>query len=449
MHPYSLRAWTGQAMAKKSPADAASASDHENPNPSTFSTGLPTRRRYSDVVQGQISLMTKGSQLLANKPSDEGSPFEDLVASADKGNASDEEPPSPDWILNQWVHNNLNKKQATIYTRQNWSLDSLLETNLAKADKPGDTSGEDSPEPRNKARAADPVAAAEEQLTATQKEQIEQQYQNVARKQLAPISPASCGEGPSNPKGKGADPSNWGNLDLDEEELDLVAQQAALDTIKHKHLTRKGKAVSKASGRVKKTVRHATEDAQESIVAQTLAPQPNQPLPNTRKGDSCPINQIPPDSYIGQTLKNIHRLGTRKQCSGDDQSSSSSSDSSGSSSGPDGSENDDNIDWDNSPVHRHRRSWSKAKCRSKTKCSPKSGLKLIAPKEYNGVADAWAYNRFVTEGTTYVLDGRVPKNRQVFVLSYYLDGIAYDFYTQKVSMNFAEWTLQEFYEGLF
>ena len=126
--------------------------------------------------------MTKSSQLLANKPSDEGSPFEDLVASADKGNVSDEEPPSPDWILNQWVHNNLNKKQATVYTRQNRSLDSLLETNLAKADKPGDTSGEDSPEPCNKARAADPVAAAEEQLTAMQKEQIERQYQNVACK---------------------------------------------------------------------------------------------------------------------------------------------------------------------------------------------------------------------------------------------------------------------------
>ena len=231
--------------------------------------------------------------------------------------------------------------------------------------------------------------------------------------------------------------------------MDPVAQQAALDTIKHKHLIRKGEAVGKASGRVKKTVRHATEDAQESIVAQTPAPQPNQPLPNTRKGDSRPINQIPPDSYIGQTLKNIHRLGTRKQRSGDDPSSSSSSDSSDSSSGPDGSENDDNIDRDNSPARRRRRSRSKAKRRSKTKCSPKSGLKPIAPKEYNGAADARAYNRFVTEGTTYVLDGRVPKNRQVFVLSYYLDGIAYDFYTQKVSMNFAEWTLQEFYEELF
>jgi hypothetical protein len=68
---------------------------------------------------------------------------------------------------------------------------------------------------------------------------------------------------------------------------------------------------------------------------------------------------------------------------------------------------------------------------------------------YDGSADARAFNRFVTEGTAYVVDGRVPRNRQVFVLSYYLDKIAYDFYTQKVSMNFSEWNLQEFFEELF
>jgi len=62
------------------------------------------------------------------------------------------------------------------------------------------------------------------------------------------------------------------------------------------------------------------------------------------------------------------------------------------------------------------------------------GLKPIVPKEYDGLADAHAYNRFVTEGTAYVLDGRVPKKRQVFVLSYYLTGVAYDFCIQKVSL---------------
>lgn len=56
-------------------------------------------------------------------------------------------------------------RRTTVYSRQNRSLDSLLEINLAKADKPGDTSGENSPEPREKARAPDPVAAAEKQLT--------------------------------------------------------------------------------------------------------------------------------------------------------------------------------------------------------------------------------------------------------------------------------------------
>ena len=163
----------------------------------------------------------------------------------------------------------------------------------------------------------------------------------------------------------------------------------------------------------------------------------------TRRAASLPINQIPHDSYIGQTLKNIHRLRTRKRRSGNDpsSSSSSSSDSSDPSSGSDSSKPDDDVDRGISP--RRQRSRSKGKHRSRSMHSPKSGLKPIAPKIYNGAADARAYNRFVKEGTTYVLDGRVPRNRQVFVLSYYLDGIAYNFYTQKISMNFAEWRLQK------
>jgi len=68
---------------------------------------------------------------------------------------------------------------------------------------------------------------------------------------------------------------------------------------------------------------------------------------------------------------------------------------------------------------------------------------------YDGSPDARAFNRFVTEGTAFIIDGRVPQNRQVFVLSYYLDKFAYDFYIQKVSMNSSEWRLQEFFEELF
>ncbi|KAF8220603.1 hypothetical protein L208DRAFT_1332825, partial [Tricholoma matsutake] len=56
---------------------------------------------------------------------------------------------------------------------------------------------------------------------------------------------------------------------------------------------------------------------------------------------------------------------------------------------------------------------------------------------------------FVTEGTDYVISGRVQKRRRVFVLSYYLKGKAYDFYTQKVAMNAYDWSLKQFFEELF
>ena len=38
---------------------------------------------------------------------------------------------------------------------------------------------------------------------------------------------------------------------------------------------------------------------------------------------------------------------------------------------------------------------------------------------------------------------------RVFLLSYYLTGRVYDFYTQKVLSNEEEWTLQRFYDELF
>ena len=81
--------------------------------------------------------------------------------------------------------------------------------------------------------------------------------------------------------------------------------------------------------------------------------------------------------------------------------------------------------------------------------SPKSLLKLIAPKEYDGSPDARAYHCFITEGSDYVQTDKVSKTRQVFVLSYYLKSHAYNFYTQKVALNAHSWTLQQFFEELF
>ncbi|KAF8810958.1 hypothetical protein BYT27DRAFT_7056904, partial [Phlegmacium glaucopus] len=56
---------------------------------------------------------------------------------------------------------------------------------------------------------------------------------------------------------------------------------------------------------------------------------------------------------------------------------------------------------------------------------------------------------FVCESDAYLRDGKVRSHRKVFLLSYYLTGKAYNFYTQKVSMNEEKWKLSHFYTELF
>lgn len=85
----------------------------------------------------------------------------------------------------------------------------------------------------------DLVVAAEGQLTAAQKNKIEQHYKKVANNannSERSSSPTNVGEGPSKIKGKGIDPSNWGNIDLDKEELDPKVQQIALESLKQDQL---------------------------------------------------------------------------------------------------------------------------------------------------------------------------------------------------------------------
>jgi len=67
--------------------------------------------------------------------------------------------------------------------------------------------------------------------------------------------------------------------------------------------------------------------------------------------------------------------------------------------------------------------------------SSESMIKPKQPKDYDGAADARSFHRFVTEGTDYVISGKVSPRRRVFVLSYHLKGKAYDFYTQQVAMS--------------
>ena len=61
------------------------------------------------------------------------------------------------------------------------------------------------------------VNEAENLLTSAQKEQLSRRYEKVQRKTAPRDRSESRGEGPSNPKGKGVDPRNWGDAQLSEQ----------------------------------------------------------------------------------------------------------------------------------------------------------------------------------------------------------------------------------------
>jgi hypothetical protein len=74
----------------------------------------------------------------------------------------------------------------------------------------------------------------------------------------------------------------------------------------------------------------------------------------------------------------------------------------------------------------------------------------IPPKDYDGTADSRAYHRFVMEGETYLRDGKVPRERHIRILAYYLEGKAYNFYTQKVAFDDPNnWSVHKFFTELF
>jgi hypothetical protein len=381
---YSSRARIGKAQAKVALA-APSTSDQDIPDQNDPSPD--DCRLSSDAAAGRKTPRLRGGHESVGNSSEGGESPKDL----DAERSDDQEDQTPDQNLNRWTSQNPNA--IRIYRE----LGLLL---------PSETDGIENPKV----------------------DKSSNQRANSAEAHTIDLGP-----------------SNWEGKDLDEEEHNLEAQQTALDLLKQDFLRKKAaRAENTAAARVRTPVIQKPRSARRGTASQTPVPGRDQVSPRTRNSDLRPIRQIPPDSYVGQTLNNIQRLGIGRRRSGNDPSSSDSSESSSES---ESSNSNSNMTSDRKKSLLHKRG-SRSK-KHNFKRSYKSGLKPIAPKMYDGSADARAFNRFVTEGTAYVVNGRVPRNRQVFVLSYYLDKIAYDFYTQKVSMNFSEWKLQEFFEELF
>ncbi|KAG6876194.1 hypothetical protein C0993_005032 [Termitomyces sp. T159_Od127] len=235
-------------------------------------------------------------------------------------------------------------------------------------------------------------------------------------------------------KGRGPDPLNWGRVKIPKIELDIEKQceellayetKKALEgesldqlgtnkEVPNKPQTRKESTPTATEGQMAPTATHRVAEA----ISGYAAPRVKEESPRV-----TPSAQIAVGSYLGTILHGATRATGRSKPS---DSSSESSDS---------SMEDPPHDIETKGKEKHRR--------------PRTLIQPIASKEYNASPDARAYYRFVMEGTDYVRMGKVAYKRRAFVLSRFLKGRAYDFYTQKVAMNPYGWDLQEFFEEMF
>jgi hypothetical protein len=76
-------------------------------------------------------------------------------------------------------------------------------------------------------------------------------------------------------------------------------------------------------------------------------------------------------------------------------------------------------------------------------------LKPIPPEPYDGTPDSRVFHKFVIQAKKYMADGRVPPKKQVYRLSDFLKGKAYEFYLMDVAYCPHEWTLTEYLRALF
>jgi len=289
------------------------------------------------------------------------------------------------------------------------------------------------------------IVEAEKSLTTAQKEIIALRQKKVNVTLPDELVPRE--EGHSGSKGKGIDPRNWGNVQLDDDEANIEAQQAALDSFRSKNKPFERDEPPHSSVVPSEPEKHGESAARSQRASKT----PTVRVPkNTRPLISRPEAQIAPKSFLGVTLKKLSgKKSHRHNPDSPSDSSSSESSTDSSSTESESSESESGSNERSRKNKRKRRSKKHRRRRRSSSRKSRGALKVFKPKHYNGDADARAYHRFVKESMAYVEDNRIKAKRRAFALSYFLDGKAYDFYIQKVSRNEEDWTLNEFYTELF
>ncbi|KAG5349589.1 hypothetical protein C0989_002920 [Termitomyces sp. Mn162] len=275
------------------------------------------------------------------------------------------------------------------------------------------------------------VALAREAMTRKEKDLFDRRTNAV-----------SVGHNESGSKGKGLDPRNWGEVGIPEEELNVWKQQEKLrkyertsgikdleggltaPSAKREDLQQEEHTPSR---RTDPDVKEGSRMAATAIgrVARAIDGKASPRNKKEMSPEVMPSAQVAAGSYLGTVLQGASKMLEDSDTEGSDTGTLSDSDG-----------------GDPDPGRIIVRETSKKK-RQRTLIKP------ISLREYNGVADVRAYYRFVMEGTDYVRTGRVECKRRVFVLSRFLKGRAYDFYTQKIAVNPYSWDLQEFFEEMF
>ncbi|CAK5264134.1 unnamed protein product [Mycena citricolor] len=311
------------------------------------------------------------------------------------------------------------------------------------------------------------------------------------------VDPQPPVAGPSQEKGKGPDPGNWGEAQLSDS--DLEAQNNALKAFE----LAQGERVCHDSGRTPpgieaETRNHAlrmpnkvtTQASDRDVLLRELSrmrerlgeleererqretsamsgsqrPKLMSERARTRAPSGTPKRRsTEPKENIGFVNSVLRGVSLQPSESGGSSSESSSEESEGDDSGglPSESSSDSSSDTGSSPSSsstesdssddssmavESRARKSKTKKR-KRKASPGPKGKMLVkpnpPARYDGSENADQYTQFVDEANRYCELGNVPKAHHVPIIGSFLDGDAKDFYNRRIRGQEHKWTLKK------
>ena len=141
------------------------------------------------------------------------------------------------------------------------------------------------------------IKAAANALSPQQKQQIQQQNLKLTTWQ---DSMSSTGEGQTQTKGKTIDPWEWGNIQFNEEEMDVAAQAAAFKSFKptaNKFPSMKEKMLHQRT-----KFREWNKNVPSSVRQNTMTPVPLV-AQTVQPAESWPAAQLAPQSYLGAALQ--------------------------------------------------------------------------------------------------------------------------------------------------